>query len=293
MQEVSYEWRDLWGVSSVSVDAFGEMGTYSVYAFVEFPEGWLEEVVLSTYAEERPVFSEIAVVDKPALRIVTMEGFANTFLNGKFVERRGSRYEVNGFETYWSQGYMLYYCKKIDVWGITRGDMITKLKNGQCDAFAQSNPMTDLLAAVPNKGWNEYVGFGWTFLPEAGVKTHTGFGTKIDYSVMVNFPSNQSSFIQATTANANTVELEAADHSTARSAPSTTCRIPINRLSKLDNGESIASRGIDRQFPTDMASIAHDGEMCGDAARGIQEKCEKYNHWRSLADIMGDDAFKQ
>jgi len=60
------------------------------------------------------------------------------------------------------------------------------------------------------------------------------------------------------------------------------CGAIIDRLSKLNNGQDIASSGRDSLFPESMGSIARPGSKCGDSAAGHSAKCEKYNNWKSL-----------
>jgi len=63
------------------------------------------------------------------------------------------------------------------------------------------------------------------------------------------------------------------------------CGAVIDRLSKLNNGQDIASSGRDSLFPESMDSIARPGSTCGDSAAGHSAKCEKYNNWKSLRDL--------
>jgi len=60
------------------------------------------------------------------------------------------------------------------------------------------------------------------------------------------------------------------------------CGYYIDRLSKLNNGQEIASSGRDPLFPESIQSIGRPGGKCGDGSRGIHSTCGKYNNWKSM-----------
>jgi len=70
------------------------------------------------------------------------------------------------------------------------------------------------------------------------------------------------------------------------SAEEQECGQKMARLEELGNQD--LTKGPDALFPSDMTSIA-DGGQCGDTAAGVQESCDKYDSWRTIMAIGGDD----
>lgn len=64
------------------------------------------------------------------------------------------------------------------------------------------------------------------------------------------------------------------------------CLAGVQRFAELAAQQlTPADVGNDPLFPPTMSSIAATGTMCGDTAAGVSEPCDKFNHWKTFAEV--------
>jgi len=254
---------------NVRVDLPGGPGTYTVDFFAEFPLGpWLREIVLNTYASETVTFKDVGHSRWPDT--IVLDGFTRPDLNQRFTEVREEKWWVGNLATFWTTGptkdaaYFLYWCTSLRQWAVAEEkDFDLVRKQDGCPGLAAA-PKNLELVDPRSKGnwWENTADDGWA----------------------------DDAWVQRPNAGVSAVERWLHDEFSSPAIPASMepCERMLDRLDELNNWVEILDYAADPSFPPEVVSIAEPGMTCGDSAQGIEQSCEYYNHWATIADIMAN-----
>jgi len=106
-------------------------------------------------------------------RTVTMGGFLkNPIINGRYTERFGAEYVVNGRETYWSDDleYFIYLCSWHSRWYIFSSTKLEAVRDDRMCYYTAASPVdAELVDSALPKGWSEWDGQQLIEVPTAGL----------------------------------------------------------------------------------------------------------------------------
>lgn len=99
-------------------------------------------------------------MERDTPRIIIMSHFlSDSFLNGKYTEKSGDNYTVNGRETYWQSGpepYFLYLCLTYGKWMIAYKTAFRSAIEGDCNFWAQGTEGAEVTENAENSDWYEW-----------------------------------------------------------------------------------------------------------------------------------------
>jgi hypothetical protein len=252
---------------NVRVDLPGGSGTYTATFYAEFPLGpWLREVVLNTYASETVSFKEVGQARWPDT--ITLDGFERPGLNQRFTESREENWWVGNLATFWTKdfNYFMYWCATLRQWAVAEeADFPWARKLDGCPALAAAPNNLELMDPESTGSWWE--------------------NTKDD-----SWSVEEGAWVQRRSAGVSAVEALLSGDFSGPAIPASVepCERLLDRFDELNNWMEISGNATDPLFPPAITSIAEPGTTCGDSAQGIEQSCEYYNHWGTIADIMAN-----
>jgi len=107
-------------------------------------------------------------------RSVTIEGFARTALNTRYVERREEKRLVNCRETWWAEDeqHFFFWSEEEHRWKASLSGYLEKIRAGGKFGVASAPEGRDLLDdKSPKKNWYEWDGLKWEVQPKVSIST--------------------------------------------------------------------------------------------------------------------------
>jgi len=286
--------RQVTGMTNARVDLPGKQGKYVVFVNAHFPnwKSWLQEFVINVYGPPTQLVPSTGYAN-PIDLFLQMQGLCRTIVvpnAGRYVGRAGvysldERTKVNGMPVFRAK-LNCHPQFSVIVW-----DAVRKQSVGQRRVRTMGTNEWKISDSTEEAARGAL--FGVKVLPGAKCsnsllqQNQPSSADVLAEALPTEEPEKSLVFDEQGIQQESIVEMAEVetDDQDLEGDNFQSCGRMVERLSWLGKASSIASSGVDDEFPATQRSIGTPGTSLGDAAVGINEDCAKFNNWESLVVI--------